>query len=296
MIRRGDTRRPVPAARPIRSRTARAGVGRSRDISRRSAGLTPVRAGALLVLLAGLAGLYGLAGSGSFVARRTVVTGATWTSQDAILAALAIPPGQNMFTVSSGALAVRLAGFPAIRTARVTVSLPDEIRVAVTERRALVVWQVGRHRYLVDDTGLLFAELAASPPEAAAALPVIDDQRAVAAMLSAGTSIDAVTLDAALRIGSLVPADLGSAAKELAIRVDDQDGFSVSSGPTGWTAVFGFYTPTLRTTDLVPGQVRLLRSLLYGREGSVLRIVLADDRSGTYVPRPGASGSPSAKP
>jgi hypothetical protein len=60
--------------------------------------------------------------------------------------------------------------------------------------------------------------------------------------------------------------------------------------------VFGFYTPTLRTTDLVPGQVRLLRSLIYGREAAVLRIVLADDRSGTYVPRPGASASPSPKP
>ena len=32
--------------------------------------------------------------------------------------------------------------------------------------------------------------------------------------------------------------------------------------PDGWNAIFGFYTPTLRTTDLVPGQVRLLRSLL----------------------------------
>ena len=54
--------------------------------------------------------------------------------------------------------------------------------------------------------------------------------------------------------------------------------------PGSWTAVFGFYTPTLRTTDLVPGQVRLLRSLLAGRETTVSRVVLADDESGTYVP------------
>ena len=51
-----------------------------------------------------------------------------------------------------------------------------------------------------------------------------------------------------------------------------------------WTAVFGFYTPTLRTTELIPGQVRLLRSLLAGRETSVARVVLADDESGTYIP------------
>jgi hypothetical protein len=271
-------------------------MGRSRGIRRRSAGLTPVRAGALLVLLAGLGGLYGLAGSGTFTARHTTVTGATWTPQDAILAALAIPPSQNVFTVNSTMLAGRLAGIPAIRATRVTVALPDEIDVVVTERQALVVWQAGTRQYLVDESGLLFAELGDTPPAAAAALPVIDDRRAAADALAVGMTIDPVNLDAALRIGSLKPVDIGSAATQLAIRVDDVDGFSVSANPPGWTAVFGFYTPTLRITDLVPGQVRLLRSLLYGREAGVLRIVLADDRSGTYVPRPSASASPSSKP
>ena len=62
--------------------------------------------------------------------------------------------------------------------------------------------------------------------------------------------------------------------------------------------MFGFYTPTLRTTDLIPGQVRLLRSLLYGREAKVGRIILADDRSGTYIPRGSApsSATPEATP
>ncbi len=296
MIRRGDARRAVPAVRPIRSGSGRGGAGRSRGIRRRSAGLTPVRAGALLVLLAGILGLYGLPGSGAFTARHTTVTGATWTPQDAILAALAIPSSQNLFTVSSTALASRLADIPAIRTTHVMVALPDEIRVAVTERQALVIWRIGSHRYLVDDTGYLFGELGDSPPAAAAAMPVIEDARSVAAALSVGTSIDPVTLDAALRIGSLTPADLGSAAKGFTIRVDDKDGFTVVARPTGWTAVFGFYTPTLRTTTLIPGQVRLLRSLMYGREAAVLRIVLADDHSGTYVPRPGASASASPRP
>jgi hypothetical protein len=54
--------------------------------------------------------------------------------------------------------------------------------------------------------------------------------------------------------------------------------------PGTWSAVFGFYTPTLRTTELIPGQVRLLRSLLAGRETAVRKVILADDESGTYVP------------
>nr|MBA2373781.1 hypothetical protein [Chloroflexota bacterium] len=53
-----------------------------------------------------------------------------------------------------------------------------------------------------------------------------------------------------------------------------------------------------RQTSIVPGQVRLLRSLLIGREPLVERVILADERDGTYVerptprPAPGASAAP----
>ena len=56
--------------------------------------------------------------------------------------------------------------------------------------------------------------------------------------------------------------------------------------------MFGFYTPTLRPPDMIPGQVRLLRSLIAGREGSMYRIVLASDTNGTYLPRSSASPAP----
>ena len=125
---------------------------------------------------------------------------------------------------------------------------------------------------------------------------MIDDRRVSSSALAVGSSLDAVSLDAALRIGSLTPADMGSAATRLVITVDDTDGFTVRGEPAGWTAIFGFYTPTLRPTDLVAGQVRLLRSLILGREASVLKVILADDRSGTYVPRPTPAPSKSPKP
>jgi hypothetical protein len=64
--------------------------------------------------------------------------------------------------------------------------------------------------------------------------------------------------------------------------------------PASWSAVFGFYTPTLRTTELIPGQVRLLASLLAGREDQVERVILADDHSGTYIPKP--TPEPTKKP
>jgi cell division septal protein FtsQ len=267
-----------------------------RPVRRASAGLTPVRAGGLLVVLASIAGLYGAASSDAFAAHRTAITGATWTSDEAVRSTLAVAPGQNLFLLRTGELADRLLEVPAIRSADVSVALPDEIRVSVVERQALLAWQVGQRRFLVDGSGFLFGELGASAPAEAAALPVVDDRRAESATLAVGASLDAVSLDAALRIGSLTPAQIGSAAARLEIRVDDANGFVVQAQPAGWTATFGFYTPTLRTTDLIPGQVRLLRSLILGREETVLRVILADDASGTYVPRPTPAPSRTPKP
>lgn len=248
------------------------------------------------MLLAALAGIYGAASSDAFAVRRTDISGATWTAPDAIRTALDIPDGQNLFLLQTGELATRLEQLPSISSATVTAALPDTVRVAVHEREALMAWQVGSKRYLVDGTGYLFGELGASPPAAATGLPVIDDRRNVATMMGIGSTLDAITLDAALRLGSLTPAAVGSAATRLQVSLDDTDGFTVVASPEGWTAVFGFYTPTLRKTDLIPGQVRLLRSLILGREQTVLRVILADDRSGTYVPRPTPAPSATARP
>jgi hypothetical protein len=251
-----------------------------------------------LALALALAGLYLLSTSDAFQIRRTEITGNVWTTQTQILRALAMPSGQNAFGLSTAELGTRLSAVTAVRDASIRVVLPDELRVAVTERVPLLLWRVAGHRYLVDADGLLFAQLddAGALPAAAAALALVEDDRAADGAFTSGAHLDAVTLDAALRLGSLTPADLGSTAKSLVVTIDDQDGFSITGSPAGWTAVFGFYTPNLRTTELVPGQVRLLRSLLYGREAGVLRVVLADDRSGTYVPKPAASGKPGATP
>jgi hypothetical protein len=265
-------------------------------VRRASAGLTPVRAGALLAVLAGAAALYGLASSDAFTARRTTVVGATWTGEERILEALAIPDGTNVFTIRAGDLEQRLAQIPAISGATVSVALPDEVRVTVDEREALLTWRIGSRRFLVDGEGRLFVELGTEAAEATADLPVVNDARLASMVLDVGSTLDPVTLDAALRLGSLGTADVGSGARNLVLRLDDQHGFTMRTQPASWTAVFGFYTPTLRTTDLIPGQVRLLRSLLFGREPEVARVILASDTNGTFIPRPTPVPKPSAKP
>jgi hypothetical protein len=275
-------------------------VRRTKPVKRASARLlTPVRAGAALALLVAAGGLYGAIASDAFLARSTAVSGNTWTSDDAILAALAVAPGQNVFTIETSILEERVEQIPAVAAAEVTVALPDGVRVSVAERDALIAWAVGTRRYLVDAGGTLFGEMTEQPAEGAEPLPVVTDRRLTSAGLGVGSTLDPVSLDAALRLASLTPADVGSDGAAVGVRIDDEHGFVLHGEPHGWNAIFGFYTPTLRTTELIPGQVRLLRSMMadYG-EATVQRVVLADERSGTWIPRrtPEPSGSPKPSP
>jgi hypothetical protein len=87
----------------------------------------------------------------------------------------------------------------------------------------------------------------------------------------------------------------------LLVRVSADRGFVVKPSDGAWFGVFGFYTSTLRSPAIIPGQVRLLRSLLAGGEGTFGIIVLASESDGTYLPPAApsiapASPSPAAAP
>jgi hypothetical protein len=255
-----------------------------------------VRAAALLVLVASAAGIYGVGASDAFTARRITVDGAIWTGEGAVRGALGLTGSENLFGLRTDLLERRIVTLPPVAGADVVVALPDGLRVTVTEREPLLIWLVGRRGWLVDREGAVFAELGEDPPAQASDLAIIEDRRAGGAELQVGARVHAVDLDAALRLGSLKPVDVGSAATRLRIRIDDTSGYVLHTEPDGWSAVFGFYTPTLRTPELIAGQVRLLRSFLLGREDTVARIILADDRNGTFIPKVTPAPSPSASP
>jgi hypothetical protein len=115
-------------------------------------------------------------------------------------------------------------------------------------------------------------------------LPAVYDRRAADADLTLGDVIDPIALDAAYRLASLIPTDVGSQAPSLDVVLDDQFGFTLSSGPDGWVADFGFYTETLRKDTVIPTQVRDLRSLLlnYG-ENHVAWVWLVADIADNHV-------------
>jgi cell division septal protein FtsQ len=269
---------------------------RVRPIRRASARLSVVRAGAALAMLASAGAIYGVGASSAFVYANLRIDGAFYTDPVAAEAAIATAHGQNLFRLSTGPLRTALEELPTVERASIGVQLPGTLAVTLHERVPVLIWRVGARRYLSDSSGYLFGRLGDHPPPQAADLVVIDDQRAASAGLSIGTHLDPQDFDAATRLASLVPVDVGSAATGLQVRVTDANGFVIRADPQGWLAIFGFYTPSLRTTELIPGQVRLLRSLLIGREPLIEQIILASDTDGTYVPRPTPRPTGTASP
>jgi len=265
-------------------RTAR--DGRRRHGSRRPLRLlSPARAGGLFgLLIAGL--LLRLATTSSvFALDRVDAPKLHWTSADAIQAAVGLPLGVNVFEVDTAPIEARLRALPAVASASVRIGLPTSLVVQVAERDPILAWRVGDTTFLVDREGRLFATIA--PGDVAAlGVPVVADDRVASPLdLTVGGSLDPVDRDVAASLGSLVPGDIGSAASRLTIEVNDDDGYVLRGAGQPWRAVFGIYTSSVRPPSLIPGQVRLLRSLLLTGEGTFARIVLADPTNGTYTPR-----------
>ena len=285
---------------PRRYRAATPTGGRRRPprVRRASAGLSPVRAGAILAMLISAGAIYGLAATPAFGFGRIEVSGTLVTKPAAVEAMLGLEKGTNLVGLATEPLEAQLRDIPSIADANISIGLPDTIRVDVTERRPIVIWAAAGHRFAVDDTGVLFADVGKTPPPTIATLPIVTDDRRSAATLGIRSSLDPVDLDAATRLGSLTPDKIGSSAAKLAVRITDERGFTVSSGVKGWLAVFGFYGISQRTPALITGQVQLLQSLLAGREAEIATIILADDRDGTFIakPTPKPSASPSAPP
>ena len=288
-LTRSTGRWPNTAGRS--SKQARPRGDASRSGGRRRPGLTarripwrlnPPRAAAVLVLLASIGALNGLASTTAFTLARTELPTLTWTTNEALVTAVGTIDGTNLFRVQTGPIEDRLRFLPGVADAHVSVSLPDTLVVTIEERSAILTWRVGDSLYLVDREGVIFATAA---PDAAtsATLPTVADSRPGSAKLGVGSVLDAVDLDAATRLASLTPADVGSKSDSLVITVTEATGFVIGTLPRSWVAVFGLYTPSIRTPAMIPGQVRLLRSLLTDREGSVSKVILADEKAGTVV-------------
>ncbi len=272
---------------PVRGARVRRRGGQRRA----SAGFSPRRAVAALVLLAAAGATWGVVASPVFGIRTIQVEGAGLTGDEQVRAALGLAsPAPNVFTVPTDVLRERLLALPAVADAEVSIGLPGTIHVRVTEREPVLAWRRGESVYLVDREGRVVADASSGAAAAAAladGLPRVIDRRQAGTAPAVGGQVDALDLDVATRLLSLVPVDVGSSAPALLVGVDDRDGWTVV--PTledPWVGVFGFYGPEIRKSDMIPEQVRLLRSLLLGREATILRAILAGKTEGTFITKP----------
>ena len=276
--------------------------------SGRSARLTPGAAAQLrrLALVALLLASFLLPPVAARASLTTVnqisVAGTTLLDPEAVIAAANIPIGSSLLGVNLREAEEAVAALPLVASVRVSAGLPDGIQIRVREKSLLLRWQIGDRVYAVSESGELLGEtasldLAPSAAAALAAAPLLYDDRTPSPLPTVG-QLTATELDVATRLASLTPEDLGTAATTLTLRLLSDFGFVVeATGPSiEWSAVFGIYSVTIRPTSMVPGQVRLLRSLLAGRETRIGWVILADDQAGTYTAKGVRPPSPSVSP
>ena len=281
---------------PRRYRTA-AGTARRRPrVRRASAGITPIRSAAILAMLLAGGAIYGLAATPAFGFRQLAISGNALVPETAIRTAVGVGQGTNLVALDTSPIVERLLAIPAVGGVEVSVGLPDTLDVRLRERRPIVVWAIGRRRLAVDEDGLLFADVSGDAASLVQSIPIVTDAREASAGLVVGKTLDPVDLDVATRLGSLVPSQVGSHATRFSVQVTDDRGFTVTSGRGGWLAIFGFYGRSQRTPELIPGQIQLLAAFLAGREDTVDIVILADDRDGTYLPKPTPRPTPTPKP
>ncbi|HUR17110.1 MAG TPA: FtsQ-type POTRA domain-containing protein [Candidatus Limnocylindrales bacterium] len=215
--------------------------------------------------------------------------GLEYTTPAAVRMAIGLPEDStpNVFRISTTTMERALNQLPAVDHAEVRAVMPDRLVVALTEHRPIFIVRAAAGGFVIGDSGVVLQSLA-SNDATTFGLPILDDERVqFAPPLTVGGHLDDVTLGAVVRLAALTPEAIDSEADRLELTVDDTDGYVLTAQPTGWRAVFGHYTPTLRPVDLIDRQVQCLRTRLAAGEADVVVIYLAplDDACGTYLPR-----------
>jgi hypothetical protein len=227
--------------------------------------------------------------------QRLHIRGTVHTRADVVRDIIGLPVGQrpNLFSLRTDEMQRRLVELPAVAEAEVQAVLPDALLVTVEERQPLFVWRAGGADFLVDADGVLIDRAGPGVP----ALPVVEDRRSSTSgePVVVGDVLEPIDLTAILRIAAVTPELIGSGAERLELSVDDEEGYALAAVPESWRAVFGHYTPTLRPPEIIDQQVQCLRSLLAQDEANIEIVYLAtaDDRCGTFLPRPTPRDGPS---
>ena len=181
---------------------------------------------AVSLVVAVLAGLTWIVAFSPVLAAHAVkVEGTARLSRDRIVAAAGVPMDAPLVRIDRGAIARRVEQIPEVRAARVELSFPDTVVIAVTERVAAAYGQTSNgHFTYVDATGRTFGDLLVAP----SGLPRLAPSNQVAN--------DPVTLANMAQISAALPASIRSQVDVLTATAPDditlklRDGRSVVWG------------------------------------------------------------------
>jgi len=146
--------------RVSRARLARRVTRRVRWVTTRAVPIALV----LTVLAAGGAGALWLLTSPRFTVTEVAVTGASRLRPEDIVAASGIGPGTNLFRLDGATVVARLEALPLIRHADMVRRFPNQVTLAVEERRPFTLAHAGRLHW-IDEQGVNLG------PEARAVAP-----------------------------------------------------------------------------------------------------------------------------
>lgn len=163
-------------------------------------------------------------------ARDVQASGAEHVPQAEVVEALALPPGRSMFLLDHRALEARLRALPWVRSARVSLELPNRVKVSVREWAPVAVFQRGERLYFVNERGTLMGP-AAEPGN----LPILL-RPSFSAVREGATPIPPELLALLLPIKDGFPAAFKMQVSGFSL--DEQGSLSLRTD-RGWPIIFG---------------------------------------------------------
>jgi hypothetical protein len=229
------------------------------------------------MLLASASLLVGLAVGPWLRVAHTGWDGARYTPGEQLAALIRPATGGNLLVLDTERLAGQLRTLPAVADARVDARLPDQLWVSLTEKRPAVVWQTTSAELIVAADGAVIGALPprAEPTGELARLPFVDDRRAASRDLSVGSRMPRGSVDTALALAHLDPANMGSSSRRVTVQIDDQYGFILVSARPDWSVALGFYgadasNAAASSAPQIQQQVDAVRTLFANRPESTI--------------------------
>lgn len=198
---------------------------------------------ALVLFVATLAGLVAAAYGPWMRITALGHTGDAYTPSGTVQAILDEYRGLPILAIDRARLRDRLAALPTVADARIELQLSGELRVAITEKAPAFVWRTQRAALVGARDGTIIAELPVNQVLSGALrrLPRVEDERFVSRLLSVGELVAPAELRVANRLTALDPRLIGSRVATLAVRIDEELGFVLTSSQPAWDAALGFY-------------------------------------------------------